>query len=90
MLYAFTLMDGAGVAELRQQIRPAHKAHLAEVQERIAFAGPLVCDGGMTMQGSLLVMDFPNRQSAQEWLDHEPFVKAGVLASTSMHAFVNL
>jgi uncharacterized protein YciI len=90
MLYAFTLMDGPGAAELRQQIRPLHKAYLAEVQEHIAFAGPLVADDGMTMQGSLLVIDFPSRQSAQEWLDHEPFVKAGVFASTSVHAFVNL
>lgn len=90
MLFAFMLMDKPGAADLRQQMRPVHKAYLAEVQERIAFAGPLVADDGVTMVGSLLVIDFPSRESAHAWLAQEPFVKAGVFAGTSVHAFVNL
>lgn len=90
MLYAFTLMDRPGAAELRQQMRPVHKAYLAEMQDRIAFAGPLVADDGTTMVGSLLVIDFPDREAAHAWLAREPFVKAGVFASISVHAFVNL
>lgn len=90
MLYTFILMDRPGAAELRQQVRPGHKAYLAKVQEHIAFAGPLVTDDGSTMLGSLLTIDFPNRQAAQDWLAQEPFVKAGLFASTSVHAFVNL
>ena len=42
------------------------------------------------MLGSLLAIDFPTRQAAQEWLANEPFTMAGVYASTSIHAFVNL
>lgn len=90
MLFAFTLMDKPDAALLRQQMRPVHKAYLAEAQERIAFAGPLVADNGTTMVGSLLVIDFPSREAAHAWLAQEPFVKAGVFASTSVHAFVNL
>jgi uncharacterized protein len=90
MLFAFLLMDKPGAAELRQHIRPVHKAYLAEVQDRIAFAGPLVADDGSTMVGSLLVIDFPDRAAAHAWLAEEPFVKAGVFASTTVQAFVNL
>ncbi len=41
MLFAFHLLDRAGAAALRAQLRPAHKAYLAQVADRIAFAGPL-------------------------------------------------
>lgn len=90
MLFAFMLTDRPGAGELRQQSRPAHKAYLGAIQDRIAFAGPLVSDDGSTMVGSLLVIDFPSRAQAEAWLASEPFVQAGVFASTSVQAFVNL
>ncbi|MFY9810393.1 YciI family protein [Aquabacterium sp.] len=90
MLYVFMLMDKPGSGELRQANRPVHKAYLAEMQERIAFAGPLLADDGTTMVGSLLVIDFLSRDAAEAWLAQEPFVQAGVFASTTVQAFVNL
>lgn len=90
MLFAFMLMDKPGAANLRQQMRPVHKAYLAEVQERIAFAGPLVADDATTMVGSLLVIDFPSREAAHAWLAQEPFVQAGMFASVTVQAFMKL
>ena len=90
MLYAFHLLDRAGAAALRAQIRPEHKAYLAQVADRIAFAGPLVDDDGETMTGSLLVIDFADRAAAEAWLRDEPFTRAGVYASSSVRAFRNL
>lgn len=90
MLFAFMLMDKPGAANLRQQMRPVHKAYLAEVQERIAFAGPLVADDATTMVGSLLVIDFPSREAAHAWLAQEPFVQAGMFASITVQAFMKL
>lgn len=90
MLYCFFNIDKADSAGLRQEIRPQHKAYLAQVADRIAFAGPLLSDDGKAMQGSLLVIDFADRQAAQAWLDHEPFTAAGVYASVSIHLFQNL
>lgn len=90
MLFTFMLIDKAGASELRQNIRPAHKAYLAEMQDSIAFAGPLMDDHGNTMLGSLLVIDFPDRKTAMTWLSNEPFVLAGLFASTTVHAFQNL
>jgi uncharacterized protein YciI len=90
MLFNFLLIDKPGQGELRQRERPVHKDYLGKVAERIAFAGPLVQDDGKTMIGSLLVIDFPDRNSAHEWLANEPFTKAGLYASVTVHAFVNL
>ena len=90
MLYAITLIDKPDSSALRQRVRPEHKAYLATVADRMAFAGPLTHDDGTTMMGSLLVIDFPSRDAAHAWLAEEPFTQAGLYASTAVHAFVNL
>ena len=90
MIFSFILIDKPGAAELRQRVRPEHKAYLAAVAERIAFAGPFVADDGQTMLGSLLAIDFESRDAAHAWLAQEPFTRAGLYASTTVHAFVNL
>lgn len=90
MLYTFFMIDKPGATQLRQELRPAHKAYLAQFADRIAFAGPLVADDGATMIGSLLSIDFASRDDANAWLADEPFTRAGVYASTSVHAFQNL
>ena len=66
MIFSFILIDKPDAGDLRQRIRPEHKAYLAVVAERMAFAGPLVADDGQTMLG------------------------AGLYASVTIHAFVNL
>lgn len=90
MIYTFTLIDRPGAGELRLRMRPEHKAYLGAMAERIAFAGPLTSDDGQTMIGSLLAIDFDSRDAAHAWLAGEPFTKAGLYASSSVHAFVNL
>lgn len=90
MIYTFVLLDKPGAGELRQRVRPEHKAYLAGVAERIAFAGPLVADDGSTMIGSLLAIEFESRAAAHAWLAAEPFHCAGLYASTTVHAFNNL
>jgi uncharacterized protein len=90
LIYIFRLLDKPEGAALRQRVRPEHKAYLAAVADRIAFAGPLTHDDGVAMIGSLLAIDFPSREAAQAWLATEPFTRAGLYASVEVHAFVNL
>jgi uncharacterized protein YciI len=90
MLFAFVLIDKPGGLPLRQQVRPEHKAYLAQVADRIAFAGPFTGDDGQDMLGSLLVIDFESREAAQRWLADEPFTRAGLYAGTQVYAFSNL
>ena len=90
MLYAFMLMDRPDGAALRQRVRPVHKAYLAQVAERIAFAGPLLADDGQTMLGSLLVIDFVDRAAALAWLQQEPFTRACLYGASRIDAFRNL
>ena len=94
MIYVFMLFDGDGKAALRQEVRPTHKAYLAQVADRIAFAGPLMRDEtastGPLMIGSLLAIDFASHDAAMAWIEAEPFTVAGVYARREVHAFQNL
>jgi uncharacterized protein len=90
VIFVFILMDKPDHAEMRQRIRPEHKAYLAAVADRMAFAGPFTKDDGQTMLGSLLAIDFDSRDAAHAWLADEPFTRAGLYASISIQAFVNL
>jgi uncharacterized protein len=90
VIYIFHLIDKPGSGELRLRIRPEHKAYLAAVADRIAFAGPLMAEDGQAMIGSLLAIDFDTRAAALAWLAQEPFTRAGVYATSSVHAFINL
>jgi uncharacterized protein YciI len=90
MLFVFRLLDKPAAGALRDRVRAEHKAYLAAVAERIAFAGPLTHDDGVTMIGSLLAIDFTCREAAHAWLADEPFTRAGLYAGTEIHAFVNL
>ncbi len=90
MIFVFSLIDKPDSLALRLRMRPEHKAYLAPISERMAFAGILTADDGQTMIGSLLAIDFESRDAAHAWLANEPFTKAGLYASISVHAFVNL
>jgi uncharacterized protein YciI len=90
MLFSFVLIDKPNSAQLRQRLRPAHKVYLSAVADQVAFAGPLTEDDGHTMLGSLLVIDFPDRDAAHAWIAQEPFMQSGLYGSTAVHAFVIL
>jgi uncharacterized protein YciI len=90
VIYVLRLLDKPGASALRDAVRSEHKAYLADVAGRIAFAGPLVADDDVAMIGSLLAIDFASRDAVHAWLADEPFTRAGLYASTQIDAFVNL
>jgi uncharacterized protein YciI len=90
MIYTFVLMDKANAQELRRSLKAEHQTYITQVADRIAFAGRLVGDDGRTKIGSLIALDFPDREAATEWLRNEPFTRAGLYASVQIQAFLNL
>lgn len=90
MIFVFHLIDRNDAGDLRQRVRPEHKAYLAAIADRIAFAGPLTEDDGETMLGSLLAIDFEDRAAAAQWVADEPFTKAGLYETVTVLPFLNL
>ena len=55
------------------EVRPLHFEGMDRMKEHLVCAGGLLDDAG-NLKGSLLVMDFQNRQELDEYLAHEIYV----------------
>lgn len=81
MQFIITAYDGKDENALarRMAARPDHLANMQRVRE----VGSVICAGGLTNAegkpiGSVLVMDFANRQLLEDYLASEPYVIAKV------------
>lgn len=77
MQFVITAYDGEGMLEKRMEVRPAHLANMSKIKGKVVCAGGLLDEEGK-MKGSVMVMDFPSKELFDEYLESEPYVKAGV------------
>ena len=76
MLFAIHCFDKPEHQAVRTTNRDAHLAYLADFKGDILVAGPTIADDGDGMNGSLLIMDFPDRKAADEFAANDPYAKA--------------
>ncbi|MDH3739752.1 MAG: YciI family protein [Alphaproteobacteria bacterium] len=79
--------DVADSAEMRAELRDAHRAYLDESGMVIA-RGPLKTDDGATITGSALLLDVADRAAAEELMANEPFNLAGVYGHVSIERWI--
>jgi hypothetical protein len=81
MLFIFVCTDKPGCEPLRLANRAAHLAYLNDFREALFAAGPTLSDDGQTMNGSVLIIDFPDRAAAEAFAANDPYAKAGLFES---------
>jgi uncharacterized protein YciI len=79
-LYAITARDRKDGLVHRQQVRPAHLAHLDSLGDTLVFAGPFQDEDGRST-GSFVVIEAPDLQTAKTLFARDPFVAEGVFES---------
>lgn len=72
MQFMIRAYDGEGMLDKRMQVRPSHLEGMKKMNRHIICAGGLLDDDGK-MKGSVLVMDFRNREELDEYLAGEPY-----------------
>ena len=82
-LFALMCLDKPGHGAVRQDNRPAHRAHVAD-SGAVLQGGPLLDDDG-AMIGSLLILDVPDRAAAEAWAEADPYARAGLFQSVTLH-----
>ena len=94
MLYAVISQDVENSLAGRQAARPAHLERLQALRNegRLVIAGPHPAidsndPGDAGFSGSLVVAEFDNLESAQNWADSDPYLKAGVYQSVTVKPF---
>ena len=77
MLFMIHCVDKPDSRDLRARTREAHIGYLHAYMESIHAAGPILDDAGQP-KGSLLLMDFPDREAAETFAKGDPYVQAGL------------
>jgi uncharacterized protein YciI len=84
VLFVIHGIDKPGHAAVRAEARQRHLDHVARHAGHVVVGGPTVDDSGESMNGSVLVVDFPDRASAQAFLDADPYVEAGLFETVTL------
>lgn len=87
MNFALYCIDKAGHSQLRADNRPAHLDYLKANLDRLVVAGPLLADDGVTVLGSLLIIEAADRAAAEAFAAGDPYAKAGLFESVTIRAF---
>jgi uncharacterized protein YciI len=84
LLYVIYMEDGPRSTEIRAAKREAHLAYLEQHRDILVLGGALLADDGTTRIGSMLVVNLPNRESAEAFSADEPFRRAGLFATVTI------
>lgn len=87
MLFAITCIDKPNSLDLRMANRPTHLEYLNSHLAQIIIAGPLLDDAGEKPVGSLLVMEFTDKDAAESFAAGDPYAKAGLFQSVSIRPY---
>ena len=77
MQFLVKAYDGPDLLEKRMAVRPRHLEGMKALGRQIIAAGGLLDEDGK-MKGSALVMEFPDRDALDQYLENEPYVIEGV------------
>lgn len=81
--FAIHCIDKPDSADLRAETRSAHLAHVNNFKDQVLVAGPLLRPDGRTM-GSLLIMEFDDRDAAVAFANADPYHQVGLFESRSV------
>jgi uncharacterized protein YciI len=84
VLFVIRGVDRPDHGSVRAAVRERHLAYVRSFGDRIVIGGPLLDESGEAMAGSLLVVDFPDREGVQAFLDGDPYGEAGLFASVTV------
>jgi len=77
MQFVITAYDGEGMLDKRMEVRQRHLEGMERLKEHLIAAGGILDDDGK-LKGSVLIMEFQNREKLDEYLSGEIYVKEQV------------
>lgn len=94
MLYAFICEDVDNSLPIRKTVRSEHLERIQTLKEagRVILAGPhpkidSPDPGEAGFSGSLIVAEFTDLAAAQDWINQDPYVTAGVFSKVIVKPF---
>ncbi|MDH3739637.1 MAG: YciI family protein [Alphaproteobacteria bacterium] len=100
MLFAIARRDKSGMADSRAQLLSAHADYQKQFMAHIVFGGGLVTDGtdidnfeytedGIhAVVGNVLIVDVPDRATAEALHNNDPYTKGGLFDTVIIEPFL--
>ena len=85
MPFAILALDKPGSGSVRTDSRPAHLEHLDRHAAKLLAGGAIFAEDGKTPIGSLIIFDSEDRAEVEAFMAADPFSKAGLFSSTTIH-----
>lgn len=79
--FAVFATDKPGMRSVREQVRPAHRAHLRAAARHsvlVRLGGPTLDAKDESMNGTLLVIEAEGIQDVERFLSADPYMHAGL------------
>jgi uncharacterized protein YciI len=86
MLFALTAYDKPGSLDLRRATRDEHLDYWKTFGAGVSYGGPLLGPSGDPV-GSVLIFTADDQNAAEAIAAADPYVKAGLFATTAIHPF---
>jgi uncharacterized protein YciI len=84
MLFVAVCLDKPGALAVRTATRDAHLGWLKSLGTTIRAGGPFLDPADGTMIGSMLIVEAESIEAARALFAEDPYVKAGLFASTEI------
>ena len=89
-MYCVTCLDHENSEALRLENRPAHLEYVLSRADEVSVAGPVTSEDGAAMIGTVLILNVDSQAQAQDFVDNDPYNKAGLFADIRIHRFNHL
>ena len=79
--------DKPGMADVRSEVRPIHRAYLRNPGAhpvKVHFGGPTLTTQGEAMNGTLLIVEADDITAVSEFVADDPYSQAGVFKSVEI------
>ena len=84
MLFVITCLDKPDHDPVRAKNREIHLGYIDSFGKAIITAGPLLSDDGKKSEGSVLIVDFENREAAEAFAAGDPYNKVRLFEQVSI------
>ncbi|MBA8841499.1 YciI family protein [Ochrobactrum sp. RH2CCR150] len=88
MLYVVHCIDFEDALPRRLANYDAHKQYLASTPVKTVISGPLIAEDGVTMIGSMFIVEAERLEDVVSFNHNDPFQGARVWADTRIHPFL--
>ncbi len=84
MPYLILAEDHDVMEAAREEVRDAHRAHLAAAGERLLASGAVLAEDGKTILGGASLLDSDDPEEARRFEAEDPYVRAGIRAKVTI------